>query len=262
MVEMVFYSWIILVIVFCSGRVSLSVMEVIRAIIPSIWGNWYLRYYVIFLLFIPFVNCIIQKLTFKEYTLLVALLVIIWSIIPTFTNGIWDFGYFDFFVVMYIIGGFIKIHLESKLTNKRVSIGMLIAVAVYIGVILVIDFIGVYTHSNILVTHATYFTGLESIFSVILSVFTLLFFLQYEFHIGWINRVATSVIGIYLIHDNDLLRNIIWNTFAPLSQYQNHPFLHAVFKVFFVFVICLLIDKGREFVFSHISKYANRRNAV
>ncbi len=250
--KMVFYSWTILAVVAFTGIVPLSAFDIIKALIPNVWGNWYLRYYILFFLFTPYINILLQKLDYKAYTGLVILLLIIWSLVPTLTNGIWDFGYFDFFVVMYIIGGYIRLYLGEKITQKVALLGFLCSAVTFVGIILVIDYIGIKTNSDFIINHATYFAGYSSFFSVALSVFTFILFTKFYFSNRIINSISKSIIGIYLLHDNDLLRNIVWNVLLPGSSVKYYVMIHALIKVCAVFLLCFVIEEIRSIA---IDKY-------
>lgn len=52
--------------------------------------------------------------------------------------------------------------------------------------------------------------------------------------------------GIYLIHDNELMRPLIWRQLWPNTDYLSAPYLHALCKILAVFAVCLLIDLLRR----------------
>jgi len=59
-----------------------------------------------------------------------------------------------------------------------------------------------------------------------------------------INTVASTTFGIYLIHENIFLRDIIWKRIIQGPKYQDSPLLiiNAIMGVLLVFVICTLIE--------------------
>lgn len=63
-----------------------------------------------------------------------------------------------------------------------------------------------------------------------------------------INRIAGSVLGIYLIHDNDLMRTIIWDYIFPNLEYIESSWYMLFYagKVFAVFAICSMIELLRK----------------
>ena len=59
-----------------------------------------------------------------------------------------------------------------------------------------------------------------------------------------INKIASTTFGIYLIHENVFLRDIIWEQLVNGNKYINLPFLilNAVGGVAGVFLLAMVID--------------------
>ena len=86
------------------------------------------------------------------------------------------------------------------------------------------------------------------IFSVLISSALLVVALGIKpFHCKFINLISGSVLAVYLIHDNPLVREFIWWTISPNIDLigSNHIFVHMIQKVLFVFVTCVVIDQIR-----------------
>lgn len=63
-----------------------------------------------------------------------------------------------------------------------------------------------------------------------------------------INRIATSTLGVLLIHANsDAMRNWLWKDVLKNVTYYNSPFLvlHALGAVGGIYLICTVIDQLR-----------------
>ncbi len=76
----------------------------------------------------------------------------------------------------------------------------------------------------------------------------LYFLARLYFFNAHINRLAGTVLGIYLIHDNNLMRKIIWDYIFPNLDYIQSSWyvLFYVIKVFAVFAICSMIELLRK----------------
>ena len=61
-----------------------------------------------------------------------------------------------------------------------------------------------------------------------------------------LEQVTAVLDGIYLIHDNDILRPILWTVLSPNPQYVDFPYIHVLVKVSCVFIGCLAIDLLRR----------------
>ena len=63
-----------------------------------------------------------------------------------------------------------------------------------------------------------------------------------------VNMMATSTLGIYLIHDNPFVRNVIWTNVFHNAEFVNSPLLipHMIGTVVAVFVVCGTIELIRK----------------
>ena len=158
------------------------------------------------------------------------------------------------FLTMYVIGAYIRLYAPGsrfeRLPWKWIT--LLCFTLLYIS-IFAIDICGAVLEINLFIAHATYFTSLNSIIAVASAVSTFMLFRQVEFHSKWINWASGAILGVYLIHDNLIISPLLWNEWVPNAQYLHSPWLpvFAVTKVIVVFVVCVLIDKGREWIFRH-----------
>lgn len=257
-----FYSWMILLIVWEFHLVPISPTSVVHAIFPIVWGNWYVVWYLLFYLFLPFINPWLLSLQKKEYIKLIFLLLILWSIIPTFTKQAWTFDPWTFFGVMYIVGAYIRLFADEKFYRNRWNLIVAIISAASMSLsVIVLDFTGYVFHADGFIKNATYLMEYNTIFAVTCAISLFLYFKNLNFYSPIINTIAKSVIGIYLIHDNELISKYIWEIILPNTQYVNTAYVvpHAIIKIITVFFICLLIDRLRLMIIQpFFEKYLDR----
>lgn len=67
------------------------------------------------------------------------------------------------------------------------------------------------------------------------------------FYNKYINYMSSSVLGIYLIHDNFIIRPIIWQR-ANLKAYIDKPYfwIYEISIILIIFLSCFIIDKIRQ----------------
>ena len=118
--------------------------------------------------------------------------------------------------------------------------------------VLSFDMLGYLLKNNIFILNATYFKYYNSILAVIWAASTFIYFIDVKFKSKLINFISSSVLGIYLIHENDLLKRYIWRGIFPNANYANFPYIHALIKVLCIFIICLIIDVIKRFTISKI----------
>ena len=90
-----------------------------------------------------------------------------------------------------------------------------------------------------------YFSGQGSPFILALSVLLLIIFKNLKIKNNkMINKIAATTFGIYLVHDNIFLKEIIWKQIVRGNEFINSPLLiiNAICGVIGVFIISMLID--------------------
>lgn len=244
--QFVLYSVLILLVLGFLGKVEFSAKNIIESCLPFIYGNWYVRYYIIFFLFVPYLNILIDQLSEKMFTALLAMSLIIWSVIPMFVKGSFSFSCEEFFLVMYFIGVYLRKYLEKRLSNKAVITGCIISFAAYILSILFFDYMGYYYMNNDYFVTANSLMNYNKIITIALAVFVFLLFNRIHFYNYYVNIIASAVMGVYLIHDNNLLKYIIWREISPNNNYAENPYLHLLVKVIVVFIVCVSVDMIRS----------------
>ncbi len=91
-----------------------------------------------------------------------------------------------------------------------------------------------------------YFTQNDyGFFQLLLGIGLFITFLKVKItYSPWINTIASTTFGIYLLHDNKLVMHYMWDHVFSTYQYYDSPLLplYAVLIVAFVFVIGMCVD--------------------
>ncbi len=271
--EMFFYYIVILVIMLLTCAVPVSAKAILKSAVPVVYGTWYAVNYLLMCLLAPFINPWLKQMDKKDYRKLLIILFIIWSVIPTLfnptavTSDVFDFGSLDFFIIMYIAGAYIRLHVTpaDRIHNRRNLKGMLACILFMVLSIAAVDFIGIKTGKSIFIDNAGYLQKFNSIPAVGCAVFAFIYFSNLSFSSKFINTVSGATFGVYLIHNNFLLRKFIWCSVSPNALHAASPYLHAFFKVILVFAACTLIELlraktvGRLFENWYYKKYDAKR---
>lgn len=249
--QMLFYAWLIVCVFHITGIHPLVGEPLKKALLPFWSGeNWFVTCYLLLCLFIPFLNPFLKTLEQKQFIKLLVLLFIIHFVTPLFgTKSFWSVKHgLEQFIILYFIGAFIRLHgFKTKfLQNKWCQRGILFILALLWFLIGAgTGIIGLtYMNADIIGNVTKYFP----VFSVLIasSLFVVALGIK-PFYSKIINVLSGSVLGIYLIHDNSLVREHIWRSVSPNYDYihTNSIFLHMAEKTIQVFLICLLIDQCR-----------------
>ena len=100
-----------------------------------------------------------------------------------------------------------------------------------------------------------------SIFSIMLACGLLMIFTSFSITSRIINVVGSLTFGIYLIHDNRFVRDVLWTDWLNCKRYALNWFFpfYALAIVVCVFTICGVVEYIRKLCFDRLfQKLSNR----
>lgn len=238
--------------------VNISMSAVIKTIFPVITNSyWFVTSYIIIYMIFPIINKIIKSLNKRSNVKILITLIILLFFLPTFFNlkvGVSNIGTF---LTMYYMGAMIKIY-SSKYNIGKMGYRLLLGNLTFsiIG-FASLNLAGILFNIEQFLNKSTHFFDDNSVFMLGIAVGLFLIFLnKKEFSNKYINFIASLSFGVYLIHDNFLMRPILWNNiFHVHTLLKLNPvvFVLAAFLITFViYVVCSLIDMVRLLFISKI----------
>ena len=263
--QIIFYSLGIVVIFVLIGNHNYNVKILIKSVFPIIFSLWWFAstYFVLYIIH-PFLNILLNMLSKKNYQTFLMLLIIMWSVIPTITTSEFQSNSLGWFLTLYAIAGYARLYGFNKIyTTKKYFILCLIFFALTYSSSLMFVVLG--ARWSVFFNHATYFYGMEKLPILLISLTLFMGFvtLKIDYH-KWINTLASATFGVYLIHDNNIVRPFLWIDVFQNFKYQNSLFLipYSILVVIFVYVVCTVIDLLRQRIFEKpfmfiVNKYAD-----
>lgn len=254
--EVWFYSIVILLLfLFVLDSVdNIGIKQIICSILPILTGsNWFITAYVILMLISPFLNETINKFDKKILkNILITMFILSVLINGTISKFLVDAGNnIFFFTFLYLLIGYIKKYNCLKDTSyKRNLLISAISFAVYVLSVVLLAIIGHALGDNpTILKHSGYFCRPNTIFTLITSLELFIATVKMKpFESKIINKIAGATFGVYLIHDNSLMRPYIWQTIFKCTNFANSPYLilYEICVVLIIYVVCTLIDLLRE----------------
>lgn len=260
--EVDFYYMIATLIGQKLGVVEISgIKDYFLMFFPTILNKcWFITAYIIIYILSPYLNILIQNMQKKEYQKLIITLLVLWSIIPTFfgifyntTENMLYYSRLIWLIIMYLVGAYLKLYPIKLFTKKRNAfIGVGIAFTVMLVSIIVIaknkslfEMIGT--------TEVAYFWMPNTIPMVILSVCLFEIFLNIKIGSSkMINTMASTTLGIYLIHDG-ALAPYIWETIFKTKEHLSNSAWKSLVSILtstiIIFVLGMIIDLLRQKIF-------------
>ncbi len=265
-----FYSVVLSVIFFLLGRglytsdgikIPLYV-NILKTIFPVSSKHWsFLSNFFVMCLFAPFINIVLQRLTKQECKILIAICTAFFCILPILSHtrvfapvfsvvGLGDFFGGEnpvSFMYLYVIGGYIKLHTKEAEAPR----------CIYLLPVIVGPLINMFFYIKLQKMISDYDLTAKMInpIVIIMAVSLIMFFKDIKFEIRLVNKLASSTIGIYAIHEFSCVREILWNMFNFYKLNNKNIFMLLIYMAgitVFVFLVCTIIDLIRQLIFNFV----------
>lgn len=246
--EIEFYRIAIYLIFLLTGYSSISIKELLKTFLPvySI-GTGFTNSYLVFFLFIPYLNLLVKTMKENEHRALVIIILIIGTIMPTFLKAPSAFTYVGWFMAVYFMGAYIRMYPRELFNNNKI-LGYALGVSLSLSWLSVI--FGAYIYKRTGISCYYYFVAdSNKLMAIVTAISAFLFFknLHLKYH-PVINKIAASAFGVLLIHANsDLMRQWLWKDLLRNTDafHEGYFIFHAVVSVVLIYVVCTLIDMAR-----------------
>lgn len=268
LLQVEFYAVAINAIFALAGYQHYGIKDALMAICPirSI-ADGFVSCFLVFYLFIPFLNVLTSHLDKKKHGYLAFLCLFTYTLMGTIHSFQVTMNYVSWFCVLYFIASYIRIYgFCTRLNTAKwggitlLMIGLSILSVLYMA----------YKQSLGLPRWAySYVSDSNTLLAVATAVSSFMFFKDLKMkHRKWINTIAASTFGVLLIHANsDTMRQWLWKDTLHNAEkyYTPGTCLYAVISVLCVFFICIIIDYIRihtveKWTFKVIDKYLSKHN--
>lgn len=236
--ETAFYS-IIIYLSFCIfKKETLSFSKLWLYTFP-VYGklNWFMTYFILLYIFSPFINKCLKNCSTKEHLSLICILLASQLIIPNHANySPIIFSELIWFITLYIIAAFIRLH-PSDMLDLNIFMGYIaIGSFILIATTTVFCNMSFYSMTNIVCLVCSF------------SIFCVFKNLKIK-NSKFINTISSATLGVYLIHDNRLVRRQLWNKLlqTPKHALSSNFYLYSFVSILLVFVACRIIDLIRKY---------------
>ena len=215
---------------------NLGIKALIKSCIPVISRYyWFISCYFFLCFLTPFLNQIPEKLSKENFEKLLAVLLLLFSVIPTF-------GFFEIMqdggkglvhmVMIYLLGRYLALYHNRSHNTGRLFLGLFLS----IGFIFLADSSLTFVRGKLYTT----FCRDCSIFIIFGSVMVLLLFRELNFHSRFINRAAGNVLAVYVLDGTVQTFLLKWIDFKPYAGSWFLVFLAIGYALAIMIIACLL----------------------
>lgn len=199
--QMLFYS--ILIFLFCFWiKPENAQADIMQSIFPLIRdAYWFITCWLILYLFSPLLNLVLKSCSPNNIQNYLILGLILWVILPMF--GI-NMGYSNliYFMYLYLLGGAIKlkcIDLPEKILSFFVLSVLCFTITMIVSALL-------FWEKNISLWSLSGSFDLNTLYTLSVSLLIFYIFKDVKMKSSFVNWIASSMFGVYLVHDNNLIR--------------------------------------------------------
>ena len=244
-----FYSIVFLILAIITHSQLLSGKMILMSVLPITYkGYWFVTSYIGLLALSPFLNKLFCNLDKKDHFRLCFVLVGMYFAMPSiFIKSNTYFSHLGMFITIYTVVCYLKKYgMPIKQTRKYLQ-GALIIYALIFLVSSIFVVIGAIDTSHTELWNYCKVMGFSeySIFLLLSAIFLFYaFVLMPAYSNKIIDQVGKATFGIYLIHDNWCLREILWGNLLHAKDflYSNIYIIYSVFAIIAVFLISLFVD--------------------
>ncbi len=279
--EILFYSIIITVILKLTGLIDIDKVHFIRQIFltENSGQYWFVKIYLYLYCLSPFINLLIDKLDKNKFKKLLIVLLILISIIPFITGnrGLFLNDGFSLYnaIFIYLIGAYFRIYpVKESYHFKGLTIKGYQTILIVIYLLATLFNYLLYKTSSILVLNNSIFNEffsniINTIFQyqnpIIIVQASALFLFFESLNIGSnkiINKLASYVLGIYLIHEHFLFQSHIYKLLRidHGNIYSFRFILYAFLIMLIIFIGGSIIECLRKFIFKLIGNFKVSKN--
>ena len=247
-----FWGIIILLLAFALG-ISIKTDYIYKSIFPLTPLNWFARSYLLLYVSIPLFNKIINSVS--KARLVIVLTTIFYTVptlISTFISGGGYLTSYFTFGIMYMIGAYIRKYGDAKLDKISIYAGIMSIILILASIL----WNDIHMHEGLYIMYLAHKGNSVVGLLAAIGIFTIFKNIKISYS-PFINTVASTTFAVYLIHNNPIISDWLWNTVVQANNYFDSPFflLHMVSITTLIFGFCSMIELIRLNIFNRYYKY-------
>lgn len=251
------YFWGIIVLLFGFALgLSIKTDYIYKSLFPLTPLNWFARSYLLLYISIPLFNKIINSVSKARLGQIIIALTTIFYTVPTListfiSGGGYLTSYFTF-GIMYMIGAYIRKYGDAKLDKISIYAGI-VSIILILASILWND---IHMHEGLYIMYLAHKGNSVVGLLAAIGIFTIFKNIKISYN-PFINTVASTTFAVYLIHNNPIISNWLWNSMVSSKDYFESPFflLHMLGVTLLIFAVCSILEWLRLKAFDNYIKY-------
>ncbi len=247
--EFMFYRIVIMLVFWLTGYEKPGFTGILDTLLPvRELNDGFPSAYLVFFLFIPFLNILVRHLTEKQHIRLLLLFFFMYVFLGTFRPVFSvTMNYVSWFAVLFLIASWIRLY-PKKYFDGAKRWGLIAGGCVLLSAISIVACSWISMRIG-----KTYYyvavTDCNTLLAVCTGLSLFLFFRNLRIRPNrLINAVAATTFGVFCIHTcSDAMRRWLWQDLLRNAEYYSKPigYLHIIGSVIGIFTVCAVIDTLR-----------------
>ena len=241
LLEIEFYKIVIGIVFILTGKEAFSTKWLFSLLPVKGIRTDFVQSFLLFYLFIPFLNILIKNMTRKQHLFLIALLLFLYTFLSSVPKFYVTMNYVSWFCTLYFIASYMRLYDFPFKDNNRTWLGLSLAsIVVSIVSVIVIR----YAFSKV----SPYFFVSDSnkLMALVTAISLFHFFRTLKIpYCKFVNVLGATSFGVLLIHaHSDTMRSWLWGELFDNVGHLTMPYyaLRSFWVVFLVFAVCSCID--------------------
>ena len=243
-----FYEITTYCIFIMGGVTHFSWIPFLKSLLPilSLSPGSFTSCYLLFFLFIPFLNILIHHMDRRQHAILILLNLFAYTFLGSIPRNPVPINYLSWFSVIYLVGSYIRLYPSVRGLRSHLGMKLLACIALSVGSIVFFDWVGVRLGKEVFGIALWGVIDSNKALAFITSVVAFCWFknLSMSYH-PLINTIAASAFGVLLIHSGSFtMMDWLWKHTLNNAAFFGTElmYLHAFGSVVVVYVVCTMID--------------------
>ncbi|MBR1530598.1 MAG: acyltransferase [Eubacterium sp.] len=244
--EYEFYKIVIYIILAFTGVEVFSLGRLFWAFVPvKTISDGFVPAFIVFYLFIPFLNVLINGISEKMHIRLLILCLFLYTFLSTMIDFDVTMNYVSWFIVIYFIASYVRLY-PRKIYDNNIFWFITSVTCILFSTLSILGCL------KFGVNPPYYFiSDSNKLFAVVTSFCLFMFFNSLNIRYNrFVNLIASTTLGILCIHaHSDAMRKWLWVDVLHNVEVFNSSkcYIHFLISVVSVFLICTIIDLFRIF---------------
>lgn len=265
-----FYTIAIAIIAHYLYNINFNKVTIFKILMPINYDQyWFIKEYLILYLITPILNIVIKNSNQKQLKKILVALFLITSLLPYITAGAFlsvNSGYSLYYMIfLYFVGAYLskypiqKSNILKKWSHSRYSHLFIMLYLIFSLLNFLLYKFGAHllnrgellSYFGEIITNSFLYYNNPLVLFATISYF--LVFANFKIESKLINKVASLMFGVYLIHDNNYLRIPILQLIGLNVSNFNYKIIPKIFiATLIILTICAIIEYLRQIVFKII----------